>query len=124
MALTKRVQVLMDPEDYRKLEKKARRQKLSVGELLRSAAAEKHLARGTHMHALVEEMATLDVEADEWPELRKELLEGDRRKLLREALQELIRSRRKKDLTELAGRIRFVDGFDPKGSWGNRDVPD
>jgi len=30
------------------------------------------------------------------------------------ALQELVRSRRKKNLTDLAGRIRFRRGFDPK----------
>jgi len=123
MALTKRVQVLMDPDDYRKLGEMARRRKLSVGELLRSAATEKHLARGTHMHALVDEMAALVLDADEWPELRKEILEGDRRTLLREALHALIRARRKMDLTELAGKIRFADGFDPKESWGNRNGP-
>lgn len=30
------------------------------------------------------------------------------------ALQELVRSRKKKDLAELAGRIRFRSGFDHK----------
>jgi Arc/MetJ family transcription regulator len=30
------------------------------------------------------------------------------------ALEELVRSRRKKNLVELAGRIRFRKGFDPK----------
>jgi len=30
------------------------------------------------------------------------------------ALQELVRSRKKKNLTELAGRIRFRQGFDHK----------
>jgi len=32
------------------------------------------------------------------------------------ALQELVRSRRKKNLADLAGRIRFRDGFDPKSA--------
>ncbi len=30
------------------------------------------------------------------------------------ALQELVRSRKKKNLADLAGRIRFREGFDPK----------
>lgn len=30
------------------------------------------------------------------------------------ALQELVRRGRKKDLSELAGRISIVDGYDPK----------
>ena len=37
-----------------------------------------------------------------------------KRELVRLALQELIRRRRKRDLTELAGRIRLADAFDHK----------
>jgi Arc/MetJ family transcription regulator len=37
-----------------------------------------------------------------------------KRELIHTALQELVRVRRKKDLTELAGRIRFRNGFDHK----------
>lgn len=37
-----------------------------------------------------------------------------KRELLHLALQELVRVRRKKDLTELAGKIRFRDDFDHK----------
>lgn len=44
-----------------------------------------------------------------------------KRQLLREALQELIRARKKKDLTDLAGKIRFADGYDPKEAWSKRD---
>jgi Arc/MetJ family transcription regulator len=32
------------------------------------------------------------------------------------ALEELVRSRRKKNLADLAGRIRFGNGFDPKSA--------
>lgn len=32
------------------------------------------------------------------------------------ALQELVRSRKKKNLADLAGRIRFRSGFDPKSA--------
>jgi Arc/MetJ family transcription regulator len=37
-----------------------------------------------------------------------------KRQLLHLALHELVRVRRKKDLTELAGRIRFREDFDHK----------
>lgn len=30
------------------------------------------------------------------------------------ALRELVRKKKRKDLTELAGKIKFHDGFDPK----------
>ncbi|MBM4370530.1 MAG: type II toxin-antitoxin system VapB family antitoxin [Deltaproteobacteria bacterium] len=40
-----------------------------------------------------------------------------KRQLLRVALQELIRVRRKRDLMDLAGKVRFVEGFDPKAEW-------
>lgn len=37
-----------------------------------------------------------------------------KKELLREALKELIRARKKRDLSGLAGRIRFRDDFDHK----------
>lgn len=37
-----------------------------------------------------------------------------KRELIDLALQELIRSRRKKNLLDLAGKIQFADDFDPK----------
>ncbi len=45
-----------------------------------------------------------------------------KRQLLDEALRELVRARRKTDLTELAGRIRFADGYDPKAQWSRTDA--
>jgi len=44
-----------------------------------------------------------------------------KRQLLREALLELVRCRRKKNLTDLAGKIRFIDGYDPKQGWSRND---
>jgi Arc/MetJ family transcription regulator len=38
------------------------------------------------------------------------------REILRLALEELVRQRSKKDLAELAGRIRFRDDFDHKAA--------
>jgi Arc/MetJ family transcription regulator len=36
-------------------------------------------------------------------------------------LQELIRAKRRKDLLDLAGRIEFYEGYDPKAGW-DRDL--
>ena len=44
-----------------------------------------------------------------------------KRELIHLALEELVRSRRKKDLTELAGRISFADDWDHKRSRKMRD---
>jgi hypothetical protein len=43
MALNKRVQVLMEPSEYQKLESIAVSQSMGVGELLRRAARERYL---------------------------------------------------------------------------------
>lgn len=37
-----------------------------------------------------------------------------KKELVHEALRELIKTRRRRDLTELAGEIRFCDDFDHK----------
>ena len=37
-----------------------------------------------------------------------------RREVIDVALRELVRSRRRKDLSELAGKVRFVEGYDHK----------
>jgi len=44
-----------------------------------------------------------------------------KRRLLDEALRELVRTHRKKDLGELAGQVRFVDEYDPKQGWSRVD---
>jgi Arc/MetJ family transcription regulator len=47
-----------------------------------------------------------------------------KRELIDLALQELIRSRRKKNLLDLAGKIQFADDFDPKQLRELRHDPD
>jgi len=47
-----------------------------------------------------------------------------KRQLLREALIELVRARRRRPLIELAGRIQFVEDFDPKEVWSVSRVDD
>ena len=47
-----------------------------------------------------------------------------KRELIDLALRELIRSRRKKNLLDLAGKIQFADDFDPKQLRELRHDPD
>jgi Arc/MetJ family transcription regulator len=44
-----------------------------------------------------------------------------KRELVHLALQELVRQRRKRDLTELAGKVRLRDDFDHKALRRRRD---
>lgn len=46
-----------------------------------------------------------------------------KRELVRLALVELIRSRKRKDLLDLAGKVQFADDFDPKAARGVRGGP-
>jgi Arc/MetJ family transcription regulator len=46
-----------------------------------------------------------------------------KKELIDVALRELVRTRRKRDLTELAGRIRFRDDFDHKALRETRSGP-
>lgn len=47
-----------------------------------------------------------------------------KKELLHLALQELIRSQKKKNLLDLAGKIEFYDDYDPKALRTNRHVAD
>lgn len=75
MGLTKRVQVLMEPEDFEGLARVARRKRVSVAELLRRSAAEKYLVRGDHVHAVVDEIEAMDLPVDDWASMKHELEE-------------------------------------------------
>jgi Arc/MetJ family transcription regulator len=47
-----------------------------------------------------------------------------KKELLHLALQELIRSQKKKNLLDLAGKIEFYDDYDPKALRTNRHATD
>ncbi|AFY88842.1 MAG: hypothetical protein CLLPBCKN_000701 [Chroococcidiopsis cubana SAG 39.79] len=47
-----------------------------------------------------------------------------KKELLHLALQELIRSQKKKNLLDLAGKIEFYDDYDPKALRTNRHAAD
>lgn len=76
MKLTKRSQVLLEEEQYKKLEKLAKQKKVSVGALIR-AAIEKvyHLGKKDRIQA-VQKIAAMDLPVDDWEKIEKEIIEG------------------------------------------------
>jgi hypothetical protein len=76
MGLTKRVQVLMEPEQYKKLVLVAGFRGTSVGDLLRQAAQQVYLARPDHSHSIVDGIAGMDLPVDDWEQLKEELEEA------------------------------------------------
>jgi hypothetical protein len=78
MAKTKRVQVLMEPSEFELVTRIARAQNTSVGDLLRSALRELHLARAAQerrFEAAKAFLAQPDMDLPSWPDLKKEIEE-------------------------------------------------
>jgi IS4 transposase len=76
VAKTKRVQVLMEPEEYRALERIARKRGTSVANMMREAAHKQHLSAldWRHSTAAAERFLNLpDLPLPAWEELEKEL---------------------------------------------------
>ena len=73
MARTKRAQVLMEPEEYARLEAIAAQQGCSVAELIRTAVRDRYLTAATDRLAIVESWAAMDVAIGDWPSLKAEL---------------------------------------------------
>jgi hypothetical protein len=73
MAATRRTQLLMEPEEYRRLQAVARRRKTSVAHLIRSAVREAYLAPRPERTPIVEEILRLRLPRMEWKRVRKEI---------------------------------------------------
>lgn len=76
MAKTKRVQVLMDPEEFKALEKLARERRASVSDLMREAARAQLLAGVQRTHRLIAAKTFLDLPETPlpaWKDLKSEL---------------------------------------------------
>jgi len=72
--LSKRVEVLFDPMEYKRLAEIARQRRQSVGHLLREAAAEKYLGpEASAQQAAVQRIISSDDDLGSWDEV-KELL--------------------------------------------------
>lgn len=73
---TKRMQVLVEPEEYERLEELARRRGTSVAELIRAAVRRCYFPASDERRAAVEDILTMRVPVDDWDEIEGEISEG------------------------------------------------
>ncbi len=76
MARTKRVQVLMEPHEYERLESIAAERGVPVAELIRTAVRERYLLTRVERRRLVDEILGLDLPVGEWEEAEDEVVEA------------------------------------------------
>jgi hypothetical protein len=73
MAATQRTQLLMEPEEFRRLRRLAREKKTSVAELIRSALRATYLAPPPDRKTIVESILQMRLPTTEWKKARKEI---------------------------------------------------
>ena len=73
---TKRAQVLMEPEEYERLEAVAAERGVAVAELIRSAVRERYLLTRKERRRLVDEILALDLPAIGWQEAEDDVQEA------------------------------------------------
>ncbi len=74
MALSRRVEVLFSPEQYKMLEEIARSRKESVGGLLRNAAERVYLqSRREEKREAIERLLTQDCDLGDWEDVKRDL---------------------------------------------------
>ena len=74
MPATRRTQILMDPEEFRRLRALARRKKTSIAELIRTAVREKYLTPAQpDRKALVASIVSMNLGDMDWEKARTEI---------------------------------------------------
>ena len=73
MAATRRTQLLMDPDEFRKLQALARRRKTSVAELIRRAVRASYLQSPVDRKPLVESILALKLPKIDWKTAKKDM---------------------------------------------------
>lgn len=76
MPAWKRAQLLIEPEDYRRLEEIARRKNASVAELIRTAVRERYLGAGVENTAVVESICSMNLPTLPLAEIEPEIAEA------------------------------------------------
>ncbi len=71
MAATRRTQLLMDPEEFRRLRALARKKNTSVAELIRTAVRGAYLHPQPNRRAIVESILSMGLPRMDWKKLRK-----------------------------------------------------
>ena len=76
MGHTKRAQVLMEPEEYKRLEEVAAERGVAVAELIRTAVRERFLLTREERRRLVDEILGLDLPVIEWRDAEDDVAEA------------------------------------------------
>ena len=76
MTATKRAQILMEPEDYRRLEEIARHTNASVAELIRVAVRDRYLGTAGERRQTVESICAMDLPVMSWQDVEAEIAEA------------------------------------------------
>lgn len=73
MRATRRTQLLMDPNEFRRLKAEARRRKTSLGELIRSALREAYLTPQPDRGPIVDAILKMKLPRMSWRKAKKEI---------------------------------------------------
>ena len=76
MALTKRIQVLFSPEEYRRLKDISKKKKKPVGELIRSAVRESYEQKADQKKEAFKKLCSMELDLPDWEELEEEIIKG------------------------------------------------
>jgi hypothetical protein len=76
MTASKRAQILMEPDDYRRLEEIARQKNASVAELIRTAVRERYLGESDRRRSGVESICSMNLPVIPWDEAEREIAES------------------------------------------------
>lgn len=76
MARTRRAQILMEPEEYRRLEEIARSRKVSVGKLIRQAVQSAYPVAREDRRSIVEDICSMSVPLPDWETMEEEITEA------------------------------------------------
>ena len=73
MAPTRRAQILMEPEEFRRLQALARTRRTSVANLIRSAVRETYFVPQPDKPPIVDAILAMRLDLPDWGQLREEL---------------------------------------------------
>ncbi len=73
MPVTRRTQLLMDPDELKRLKRVARQKKTSVAELIRSAVRENYLVAQPDRASIVEAILQMRLPRISWKKAKKEI---------------------------------------------------
>jgi len=76
--LTKRIQVLLEEDEYKKLKKMSKKQHKSVGEIVREATElyAGRMADKAERLKIVEKMSSYNLDAPSWDKMEKEIIKA------------------------------------------------